>query len=183
MKLKDTCSMKKSYDQPRQHILKQRQYFANKGLSNQSYGFSSCHLWMWELDNKESWALKNWCFWTVVLEKTLESPLEYKEIQLVNPKGIQCWMFIQRLMLKLKLEYVGHLMWRADSFKKTLMLGKIEGRKKRGRQMRWLGGITNSMEMSLSRLGVGDGQGSLACCDPWGSWRVGHNWVTELNWT
>ena len=96
--------MKKSYDQPRQHILKQRQYFANKGLSNQSYGFSSCHLWMWELDNKESWALKNWCFWTVVLEKTLESPLEYKEIQLVNPKGIQCWMFIQRLMLKLKLQ-------------------------------------------------------------------------------
>ena len=87
---------KKSYDQPRQHIKKQRHYFANKGLSSQSYGFSSGHVWIWELDNKENWALKNWCFWTVVLEKSLESPLDYKEIQPVHPKGDQSWVFIGR---------------------------------------------------------------------------------------
>ena len=87
---------KESYDQPRQHIKKQRHYFANKGLSSQSYGFSSSHIWMWELDYKESWVVKNWCFWTVVLEKTLESPLDYKEIQLVNRKGNQSWIFIER---------------------------------------------------------------------------------------
>ena len=87
---------KKSYDQPRQYIKKQRHYFANKGLSSQSYGFSSSHVWMWELDYKESWALKNWCFWTVVLGKTLESPLDGKEIQPVHPKGSQSWIFIGR---------------------------------------------------------------------------------------
>ena len=86
---------KKSYDQPRQHIKKQRHYFANKGLFNQSYGFSSSHVWMWELDHKESWAL-NWGFWTVVLEKTLENPLDCKEIQPVHPKGNQSWVFIRR---------------------------------------------------------------------------------------
>ena len=85
---------KESYDQSRQHIKKQRHYFANKGLSSQSHGFSSSHVWMWELDYKESWALKNWCFWTEVLEKTLESPLDCKEIQLVHPKGDQSWVFI-----------------------------------------------------------------------------------------
>ena len=82
---------KESYDQPRQHIKKQRHYFANKGPSSQGYGFSSGHVWIWELDYKESWAPKNWCFWTVVLEKTLESPLDRKEIQLVHPKGNQSW--------------------------------------------------------------------------------------------
>ena len=87
---------KKSYDQPRQHIKKQRHYFTNKGLSSQSYGFSSSHVWIWELDYKESWALKNWCFWTVVLEKTLESPLDCKEIQLVSHKGNQSWIFVGR---------------------------------------------------------------------------------------
>ena len=84
---------KKSYDQPGQHIKKQRHYFADKGPSIQSYGFSSSHVWMWELDHKESWALKNWCFWTVVLEKTLERPLDCKEIQPVCPKGNQSWIF------------------------------------------------------------------------------------------
>ena len=88
MKLKDTCSLEKSYDQPRQNIKKQRHYFANKGPSTQSYDFPSSHVWMWELDFKENWALKNWCFWTVVLEKTLESPLDSNEIQLVNLKEI-----------------------------------------------------------------------------------------------
>ena len=83
---------KKSYDQPRQHIKKQRHYFGNKGPNSQSYGFSSSHVWMWELDHKESWALKNWCFWTVVWKKTLESPLDCKEIQPVHPKGDQSWI-------------------------------------------------------------------------------------------
>ena len=94
------CSMltpwKKSYDQHRQHIKEQRHYFANKGPSNQGYGFSSSHIRMWELDCEESWAQKNWCFWTVVLEKTLESPLDCKEIQPVHPKGNHSWMFIGR---------------------------------------------------------------------------------------
>ena len=87
---------KENYYQPRQHIKKQRHYFANKGLSSQGYGFSSSHVWMWELDYEESWVPKNWCFWTVVLEKTLESPLDCKEIKPVNPKGIQSWIFIGR---------------------------------------------------------------------------------------
>ena len=86
--------LKKSYDQPRQHIKKQRHYFTNKGPSSQSYGFSSSHVWKWVLDYRESWALKNWCFWTVVLEKTLQSPLDCKKIQPVHPKGNQSWIFI-----------------------------------------------------------------------------------------
>ena len=97
MKLKDTITpWKESYDQPRQHIKKQRHYFANNGLFSQGYGFFSSHVWMWELDHKESWALKNWCFWTVVLEKTLQSPLDCKEMKAVNPKGNQSWIFIRR---------------------------------------------------------------------------------------
>ena len=93
IKLKDAHSLEESYDQPRQHIQKQRHYFANKGLSSQGYGFSNGYIWMWELDYKESWAPKNWCFWPVVLEKTLESPLDCKEIQPVHPKGDQSWVF------------------------------------------------------------------------------------------
>ena len=88
-------------------------YFINKGTSSQSYGFSSSHVWMWELDYKENWALKNWCFWTVVLEKTLESPLDRKEIKPVSPKEINPEYSLEGLMLKL--QYFGHLMWRANS--------------------------------------------------------------------
>ena len=94
--IKTLAPWKKSYDQPRQHIQKKRHYFANKGPSSQSYSLSSSHIWMWELDYKESWVLKNWCFWTVVLEKTLESLLDSKEIQPVHPKGNQSWIFFER---------------------------------------------------------------------------------------
>ena len=112
---------------------------------SQSYGFSSSPVWMWEFDHKEGWAPKNWCFWTVVLEKTLESPLDCKEIKPVNPKGNQSWILIG--MLKLKLQYFGYLMWRTDSWEKTLMLGKIEGRRRRGQQrMRWLDVIMSKLQ-------------------------------------
>ena len=121
--------------------------------TSQGYGFSSGHVWMWELDCEGIWALKNWCFWTVVLEKTLESPLDCEEIQPVHPKGDQSWCSLEGLMLKLKLQYFGHLTRRADSFEKTLMLGQIKGRRRRGRQrMRWLDGIANSMDMGLGGL-------------------------------
>ena len=109
-------------------LKKLRDYFANKGPSSQGYCFSRSHVWMWELDYKGSWALKKWCFWTMVLEKTLESPFNCKEITAVNLEGNQSW----RLMLKLKLQYFGHLMRRTCSLEKTMMLGKIEGRRRRG---------------------------------------------------
>ena len=154
IKLKDACSLKKSQGKPRQHIKKQRHYFANKGPSSQSDGFSSSHVRMWDLDHKESWALKNWCFWTVVLEKTLErvSWTARRSNQSIL-KAISPEYSLEGLMLKLKLQYFGHLMQRTDSFEKTLMLGKIEGGRRRGQQrIKWLDGITDSMDMGLSKL-------------------------------
>ena len=182
MDLKDTCSLKKSYDKPIQHIKKQRQYFADKGPSSQSYGFSSSHVWMWELDYKESWALKNWCFWTVVLEKTLESPLDCKEIQSVHPKGNQSWIFIGRT----DAEAETLILWPPDV--KNWLIGKDPDAEKDWRQEKgttedemlrwhhWLDG--HEFEQVL---GVGDGQGSLVCCSPWGCKELD---MTEwLNWT
>ena len=148
MKLKMLAPWKKSYDQPRQHFKKQRHYFANKSSSSQSYGFSSSHIWMWELDHKEGWAPKNWCFWNVMLEKTpsLRVPWTVKRSNQSTLKKISPEYSLEGLMLKLKLQYFGYLIRRTDSLEKTLMLGKIEGGKRRGQQrMRWLDGITDSM--------------------------------------
>ena len=146
---------KKSYDKPRQRIKsynepvkKQRHYFANKGPYSQTYGVSSSHVFMWELDHKEGWVPKNWCFWTVVLEKTLESPLNCKEIQPVHSKGNQSWIFTGRTDAEVEAPIL-----RVDSLEKNLMLGKIEDRGRREQQrMRRLDDITNSMGMSLSKL-------------------------------
>ena len=108
---------------------------------------------MWQLNHKESWALKKWFFWTLMLEKTLEHPLDCQEIKPVNPKGNQSWIFIGRTDAEAEAHYFGHLMGRTDSLGKTLMLGKIEGGRRRGWQrMKWLDGITDSMDMSLSML-------------------------------
>ena len=130
----------------------QRHYFANKSPSSQSYGFYSGHVWMWELDCKENWVLKNWCFWNVLLEKTLESPLDCKEIQPVILKEISPEYSLEGLMLKLKLQSFGHLIGRTDSIEKTLMLAKIEGGRRGQQRMSLLDGITDSMDMSLSKL-------------------------------
>ena len=178
--IKTIAAWTKSYDKPRQHPKKQRHYFANKVFANksQSYDFSTSHEWMWELDHKESWTLKNWCFWTVVLEKTLENPLDCMKIKPVNPKGNQSWIFIGRT------DGEGHLMQRTDSFEKTLMLGKIEGRRRRGRQgMRWLDGITYSVDMSLSKLRSWWWTRKPGMLQSMGSERVRHDYWTELNMT
>ena len=175
---------KKSYDWPRQHIKKQRHYFADKGPSSQSYGFSSSHVCMWELDHKESWALKNWCFWTVVLDKTFENVLDYKEIKPVNLKRNQSWIFTGRSDVEAETPIV----WPPDA--KNWLLGKDPDA---GKDWRWEEKGTTEEEKDWwhHRLngdefeqapGVGDRQGSLACCSPRGH-RESDRTVTEGNWT
>ena len=153
MKLKDACSLKESYDQPRQNVKEQRHYFANKGPSSQGYGFSSGHVWC------ESWTVRkaehqridpfeHWCW-----RRLLRVPWTARKSNQSILKEISPGCSLKGLMLKLNLQYFGHLMQRADSFEKTLMLEKIEGRRRRGRQrMRWLDGITDSMDMSLGKV-------------------------------
>ena len=117
---------KESYDQLRQHIEKQRHYFVNKGLSSQSYGFSCSHVWMWELDYKESWVPKNWCFWPMVWRRFLRAPWTARRSNQSILKEISSEYSVEKRILKLKLQYFGHMMWRTDSFEKTLMLGKLK---------------------------------------------------------
>ena len=161
---------KKSYEQSRRYIKKQRHYFANKGPSSQSYGFSSSYIWMWVLDYKESWVLKNWCFWTVVLEKTLESPLDSKEIKPVNPKGNQSWIYIGRT----DAEAEAPIIWPSDAngrlIGKDSDAGKDWRQEEKGTTEDEMAGWHHRLEwheFGLT-LGVDDGQGGLACCDSWG---------------
>ena len=214
---------KESYDQPRQHIKKQRLCFANKGpygnplqcsclenprdggarwaavygvaqswtqqkrlsisSSSQGYGFSSGHVWMWELDCEEGWAPKNWCFWTVVLEKTLESPLDCKEIQPVHPKGDQSWVFIGRTYVEAETP----ILWPPD-LKSWLIwkdpdAGRDWGQEKKGMTEDEMAGWHH--RLNGHRFGyvleVGDGQGGLACCDSWGCKES--DTTERLNWT
>ena len=173
----------KSPKSPWQHIKKQRHYFTNKGPSCQGYGFTSAHVCMWELDHKESWAPKNWCFWAVVLEKTLESPLDCKEIQLVHPKGNQSRILIGRT----DAEGETPILWPSDVKNwltwKDPEAGKDWRREEKGttedEMVGWHRRL-NGPEFEQA-LGVGDGQGNLTCCSPWGR----KEWDTTewLNWT
>ena len=174
---------KKSYDQPRQHIKKPRHYLANKSPSSQSYVFCSSHVWMWELDHKESWALKNWCFWIMVLEKTLESPLDCKEIQPVHSEGDQPWDFFGRNNAKAETP----VLWPPHA--KSWLIGKDwfwEGLGAGGGDDRgwdgWMASLTRWTWVWVnSRSWWWTGRpGVLGFM---GSQRVGHDWVTELIWT
>ena len=175
--------LKKNYDQLRQHIKKQRHYFANKSPSSQSYGFSSSHVWIWELDYKESWVLKNWCFWTAVLEKTLESPLDCKEIQPVHPKGDQSWLFIGRT----DVEAETPVLWPPDV---KWLIGKdpdagIDWRQeeKGMTKVEMVGWHHQLSGHEWVHSGGWWCTGKPGVLYSMGSWRVGHDWATELNWT
>ena len=176
---------KKSYYKPRQHIKKQRHYFANKDLLSQGYGFSSGRVWMWELDCEESWAPKNWCFWTVVLEKTLESPLDCKEIQPVHPKGNQSLIFIERT----DVEGETPILWPSDA-KNWLTVKRLwcwERLKAGGEgdDRGWDGWMASLTQWTwvwvISRSWWWTGRPGVL--QSMGSQRVGHDWVTALNWT
>ena len=174
---------KKSYDQPRQHIQKQRYYFANKGPSSQGYGFSSGHVWMWELDYKESWVPKNWCFWTALLEKTLESPLDYKEIKPVHPKGNQSQIFMGRTDVEAETntlatwcEELTH--WKRPWFWERLKVGG-EG-DNRGWDD-WMASLTRWTWVCVNS-GNWWWTGRPGILQSMGSQRVRQDWATELNW-
>ena len=174
---------KKSYDQPRQHIKMQRYYFANECPSKQGYGFSSGHVWMWELDYKESWMPTNWCFWTVVLEQTLESPLDCKEIQPIHPKGDQSWIFIGRT----DAEAETPILWPPDVKSrliwKNLEVGKDWGQEEKGTTEDEVSGWHHRLDGHEFDWtpGVGDGQGGPACCRSW--YRRESDTTEQLNWT
>ena len=179
MKLKDATPWKESYNQPRQHTKKQRHYFVNKGLSSQGYGVSSGHVWMWELDYKESWVPKNWCFWTVVLEKTFESPLDCKEIQPVHPKGNQSWIFIERT----DAEAETPILWPSDG-KRWLIWKDPKRLRARGEgdDRGWDGWLASLTQWTWVWVGSESWwwtrrPGALQFM---GSQRVGHDWATEL---
>ena len=173
---------KESYDQPRQHIKKQRHYFVNKGPSSKGYGFSSSHVWMWELDYKAERqridAFELWC-----LRRLLRIPWTARRSNQSILTEISPECSLEGMMLKLKLQYFGHLMWRADSFKKTLMLGKIEvGRRRGWQRMSWLDDITDSMDMCLDGSGSWWWTGSPGVPQSMAWQSVEHDWATELNW-
>ena len=173
---------KKSYDQPRQHIKNQRHYFANKGPSSQNYGFSSRHVWMWELDHKERWALKNWHFWTVVLEKTLESPLDCKEIKPVHPIGNQCWIFTGRTDVEAETPTLATwckelTIWKGPDAGKEW--GEEEKGLREGTMVRWHHRY-NGHGFGWTP-GVSDGQGVLSCCSSWDHKEL--DTTERLNWT
>ena len=173
---------KENYDQPRQHIKKQRHYFVSKSPSSQGYGFSSNHVWMWELDYKESWVQKNWCFWIVVLEKTLESPLDCKEIQPVHLKGNQSWVFIGRT----DVEAETPIFWPPDA--KSWLIwkdpdaGKDWRQEEKGTTEDEMVMSTDSTDMSLGNSGSWWWTGRPGVLQSMGSKRVRHDWATELNW-
>ena len=177
---------KKSYDQPRQHIKKERPYFTNKSLSIQSYGFSSSHVWMWELDNKESWAPKNLCFLAVVLEKSLDSSLDCKEIQPVHSED-QPWDFFGRNDAKAETAVLWPLHAKSWLTGKDFDAGRDSGQEEKGTTEDEMAGWHHWLDGHESEwtLGVGDGQGGLVCCDSWGCKESDTterlNW-TELNW-
>ena len=166
---------KKSYDPPRQCIKKQRHYFANKCRSSQSYGFSCSHIWKWELDYKESWTPKNWCFelWRRLLRVPWTSRRSNQSILKEIGPGIS----LEGMMLKLKLQYFGHVMWRGDSLEKTLMLGKIEGRRRRG----WYGWVASPTQWTWVWAGSGCWwwAGKPSVLLSMGLQRVRHEWVTK----
>ena len=179
-KLKDAFSLEENLDQTRQHIEKQRHYFTNKGLSSQGYGFSS-HVWMWELNYIESWEPKNWYFWTVVLEKILESPLDCKEIQPIHPKGNQFWIFIGRTDAEAEASILWPLDVKSWLIEDTLKLGKRQ-EEKGTTENEMVGWHQNSKNMCLNKLReIVKYKGSLVCCSPWGHKALD---TTEwLNWT
>ena len=168
----------------KEHIKKQRHYFANKGPSSQGYGFSSGHVWMWELDCEESWALKTWCFWTVVLEKALERvPWTARRSKQSILKVINPGCSLEGLMLKLKLQYFGHLMWRVDSLEKTWCWEGL-GAGGEGDDREWDGWMASQTRWTWVWVKSGSWWWTGRPGMLWfmGSQRVRHNWATELNW-